>query len=164
VITFSIIRIVTILSQGYIQNDYTWNLFPIIKWAGAEVFTAVICVCLPSMKPILNLLRTRRLFVTHASAKSQVDGTHQKRSFTLSIRRNQQRHIVWGQTVAGAKFDKGREDSMTEIMNITQCEPGNQTQTQSENDGNFCQFEREGPPVPLRELPRISSAQHQPVT
>jgi hypothetical protein len=52
------------MQQDMSDNDFTWNMTNVCIWTGAEIEAAIICACLPTLKPILNLIKTGELFPT----------------------------------------------------------------------------------------------------
>ncbi|KAL8375645.1 hypothetical protein RB595_006973 [Gaeumannomyces hyphopodioides] len=67
----SMIRFNFIMRVDLTSPDITWNFSNAIIWTNAEGNIAVVCCCLPSLKPILNLmLHGRASLGTGASASS----------------------------------------------------------------------------------------------
>lgn len=160
VIIVSIIRIITVLKQDYNSVDFTWDMYPVVMWTGVEMFTAIICACLPSMKPILNFLRTRHLFPPRSSG-DQPSGHHRGPSFTFLNRRQRRGpYTITGWTDARTEIDSEREGSMTHMINLAKYDDGDMARHE---DRNPSPLDCEGSPVPLKELPGISS-HHQPET
>ncbi|MCJ1313398.1 hypothetical protein MMC25_007076 [Agyrium rufum] len=56
-----LICVVSVLRLIYViflhTNDLTWNAVNFLIWTGMELYCAVICACLPSLRPLLPLLR-----------------------------------------------------------------------------------------------------------
>ncbi|KAK1514577.1 TAM domain methyltransferase [Colletotrichum costaricense] len=57
----SMARLNVILSVDLTSPDITWNFIDTIIWTNVEANTAIICACLPCLKPILNLALNGRL-------------------------------------------------------------------------------------------------------
>ncbi|KAK6855205.1 hypothetical protein PG995_008737 [Apiospora arundinis] len=55
VTTVSIIRLRLITAVDLLSADITWNFNDTIIWTNIETNTAIICACLPALKPLLNL-------------------------------------------------------------------------------------------------------------
>ena len=53
--TISVIRTVALNEVLYIE-DATWQLVTIANWSSAEVNIAIICGCMPTLKPLLSKL------------------------------------------------------------------------------------------------------------
>ena len=126
VIIVSVIRIVTILKQDYTSVDFTWNMFPVVIWTGVEMLTAIICACLPSMKPVLNFVRTRQFFPARASTDDQGRASHRKSNLALSNNRKRRRpYIILSWMPARTEISSDREGRTTEIIDVAKCEQGN---------------------------------------
>ncbi|KAK1569460.1 uncharacterized protein LY79DRAFT_653959 [Colletotrichum navitas] len=52
----SIVRLQTILSVDLKSPDITWNFCSTIIWTNVEANIAIVCACLPSLKPLLSLM------------------------------------------------------------------------------------------------------------
>ncbi|KAK1451877.1 TAM domain methyltransferase [Colletotrichum melonis] len=57
----SMARLNVILLVDLTSPDITWNFIDTIIWTNVEANTAIICACLPCLKPILNLALNGRL-------------------------------------------------------------------------------------------------------
>jgi len=55
------VRIIFILNLDLKSPDYTWNQIDEMMWTGVEINIGTVCACLPSLKPILNLLLYRAI-------------------------------------------------------------------------------------------------------
>ncbi|KAK8124078.1 hypothetical protein PG999_003996 [Apiospora kogelbergensis] len=51
----SIVRLKLILNVDLLSADITWNFNDTIIWTNIETNTAIICACLPALKPLLTL-------------------------------------------------------------------------------------------------------------
>ncbi|KAL8345848.1 hypothetical protein RB601_005756 [Gaeumannomyces tritici] len=75
----SMVRFNFILNVDLASPDITWNFSNAIIWTNAESNIAVVCCCLPSLKPILNLLIHGRASLTTGGG-SGGSGSKQKGS------------------------------------------------------------------------------------
>ncbi|EFQ34111.1 uncharacterized protein GLRG_09255 [Colletotrichum graminicola M1.001] len=62
----SMVRLHTILSVDLKSPDITWNFCSTIIWTNVEANIAIVCACLPSLKPLLSLLIDGTLKSTNA--------------------------------------------------------------------------------------------------
>ncbi|KAL9134774.1 MAG: hypothetical protein Q9175_004043 [Cornicularia normoerica] len=44
------------------RADFTWATYDLAAWTGAELFLLVVCACVPTLKPIYDLLREKTIF------------------------------------------------------------------------------------------------------
>ncbi|KAH7176119.1 hypothetical protein EDB81DRAFT_771947 [Dactylonectria macrodidyma] len=56
VTVISVIRLIFVINLDLESPDIIWNPSDAVMWTGVEVNIATVCACLPSLKPILNLL------------------------------------------------------------------------------------------------------------
>ncbi|KAL6822813.1 heterokaryon incompatibility domain-containing protein [Trichoderma sp. SZMC 28015] len=56
VLVVSIVRFVFVLELDLSTVDVTWDECTEMKWTGVEVNIGTVCACLPSLKPLLNLI------------------------------------------------------------------------------------------------------------
>ncbi|KAL7906416.1 hypothetical protein GGI35DRAFT_108468 [Trichoderma velutinum] len=56
VLIVSIVRFVFVLQLDLTSEDVTWDECTEMKWTGVEVNIGTVCACLPSLKPLLNLI------------------------------------------------------------------------------------------------------------
>lgn len=52
---------------GYLHElssraDFTWATYDLAAWTGAEIFLLIVCACIPTLKPIYDLLRENAVF------------------------------------------------------------------------------------------------------
>ncbi|KAL0932228.1 uncharacterized protein CTRU02_213181 [Colletotrichum truncatum] len=57
----SVVRLYVILSVDLTSPDITWNFIDTIIWTNVEANTAIICACLPTLKPLLTLALSGKL-------------------------------------------------------------------------------------------------------
>jgi len=100
-ISVSIIRFVLILQLDYSNPDFTWYLNSSVIWTSVEINVGIICACLPSIRPILNFLRTGTLFPSSVSSSNPPSSTPRRQSSKLNSLR-------W------RLFGKGKEASETD--------------------------------------------------
>ncbi|KAK1951970.1 hypothetical protein LY78DRAFT_731711 [Colletotrichum sublineola] len=65
----SMVRLKTILAVDLKSPDITWNFCDTIIWTNVEANIAIVCACLPSLKPLLSLA----IDGTMSSSKSKED-------------------------------------------------------------------------------------------
>ncbi|CAI6337812.1 unnamed protein product [Periconia digitata] len=65
----SIIRLVFIMRVDLLSPDITWNFNDAIIWTNVEGNTAIICSCLPALKPLLSLALKGTLSSTNGNSK-----------------------------------------------------------------------------------------------
>ncbi|TLD09701.1 hypothetical protein PspLS_11376, partial [Pyricularia sp. CBS 133598] len=70
----SIIRFSYVLNLDLQSPDVTWNIIPAFYWTIVETNIAIICCCLPTLKPILNLVMDG-WFVTCFSSQKTTDAS-----------------------------------------------------------------------------------------
>ncbi|KAL8405171.1 hypothetical protein RB594_009898 [Gaeumannomyces avenae] len=76
----SMIRFNFMINVDLTSPDITWNFSNAIIWTNAEGNIAVICCCLPSLKPILNLLIHGRTSLTTGGGSGGGSACKQKAS------------------------------------------------------------------------------------
>ncbi|KAL7934641.1 hypothetical protein V8C35DRAFT_301465 [Trichoderma chlorosporum] len=61
VLAVSIVRLVFVLQLNLASSDVTWDECTEMKWTGVEVYIGTVCACLPSLKPLMNLILYGRI-------------------------------------------------------------------------------------------------------
>ncbi|RFU76561.1 het-domain-containing [Trichoderma arundinaceum] len=56
VMIVSIVRFIFVLELDLESQDVTWDQCTEMMWTGVEVYVGTVCACLPSLKPLLNLI------------------------------------------------------------------------------------------------------------
>jgi len=82
----AIIRIVVIMQLDLSSPDFTWYLNDATIWTSVEINVAIICACLPSLRPVLNFLRTGGFF-SHSESSVNPSSTHQRQPLQLNSSR-----------------------------------------------------------------------------
>lgn len=57
----SVLRLVHLMRVDLNSNDYTWKMKEVLLWSVVEVNVGLVCACLPSLKPAVQLLGLGRL-------------------------------------------------------------------------------------------------------
>lgn len=78
----SIIRLHSIYTAAH-STDLTWNNIDVVTWSTVEFNTGIICACLPTLKPMINIM-SPRLLGSHSSQPTRA-------SRSIHVRRTVQR-------------------------------------------------------------------------
>ncbi|KAL8872930.1 MAG: hypothetical protein Q9174_001533 [Haloplaca sp. 1 TL-2023] len=70
VIGVSIARFTFIINLDLVSPDITWNFVNVQIWTGVEAHVGIICACLPSLRPLLNLVLFGSIDRSHRSSPS----------------------------------------------------------------------------------------------
>ncbi|ESZ98764.1 hypothetical protein SBOR_0870 [Sclerotinia borealis F-4128] len=82
VTTISVIRLQSLIQFANTTN-VTWDYVPAAYWSTLELHVGIICGCLPSLRPLLNLIMPK-LQSTVAVSTARTGGTTGKRSYMSS--------------------------------------------------------------------------------
>ncbi|KAF6808677.1 hypothetical protein CPLU01_15638 [Colletotrichum plurivorum] len=72
----SMLRLHVILSVDLASPDITWNFIDTIVWTNVEANTAIICACLPCLKPLLSLALKGKLRSTVKQSNKNSGGRY----------------------------------------------------------------------------------------
>ena len=134
VVAVSIILLIVCYRLDNTSPDVTWNISPVVLWAGTEINLGVVSACLPSLRPILSL-------VTNCGNPRQMSGTGPRNnSYGL------------GSKASGSKsrtlpsYSGGREGDEYHPFSVINKESSSQTNEASQNESSIDLEDMRTPP------------------
>ena len=116
VCVISIVRLVAVLQTNYTSPDVSWNMSESILWPFVEQTMAVVCACLPSLKPLIRFLARK--------PRSPNNNHAPRRSF---MNMTEPTHLDTKQTISAEQLETARAVSPEVLDNDAQ-------RTKSEGD------------------------------
>lgn len=80
----SIIRLTIVMSIRTDDRNVTYNLRDFMLWSTVEINIGLVCACLPSMRPLLQIIGLSRLFSTGRGTSEPSGPTGNSSSYPLS--------------------------------------------------------------------------------
>ncbi|KAJ4227040.1 hypothetical protein NW759_004414 [Fusarium solani] len=117
----SIIRLTIVMSIRTDDRNVTYNLRDFMLWSTVEINIGLVCACLPSMRPLLQVIGLSRLFSTGRGTSEPSGPTGNSSSYPLSRTEGSRPRKKGGifSTLAGLSKIDSNEDEFQMIDNIS---------------------------------------------
>lgn len=117
----SIIRLTIVMSIRTDDLNVTYNLRDFMLWSTVEINIGLVCACLPSMRPMLQIIGLSRLFSTGRGTSEPTGPTGNSSSYPLSRTEGSRPRKKGGifSTLAGLSKIDSDEDGLQMIDDIS---------------------------------------------
>ncbi|UPK96631.1 hypothetical protein LCI18_007566 [Fusarium solani-melongenae] len=117
----SIIRLTIVMSIRTDDRNVTYNLRDFMLWSTVEINIGLVCACLPSMRPLLQVIGLSRLFSTGRGTSEPSGPTGNSSSYPLSRTEGSRPRKKGGifSTLAGLSKIESDEDEFQMIDDIS---------------------------------------------
>ncbi|KAH7275904.1 hypothetical protein B0J15DRAFT_507405 [Fusarium solani] len=117
----SIIRLTIVMSIRTDDRNVTYNLRDFMLWSTVEINIGLVCACLPSMRPLLQVIGLSRLFSTGRGTSEPSGPAGNSSSYPLSRTEGSRPRKKGGifSTLAGLSKIDSNEDEFQMIDNIS---------------------------------------------